>query len=139
MELLILGLILDNPSLYLSEVCEKIDELSGILVSQATVCRLLKRYGLTRKKVRQIALLRSDSLRGAFIAQALLYKPELFVWTSCDRRNCIRKFGYAFRGATPVFHRILVRGQRISAVAAISTDGLTDYRPYTQLCVIKSI
>ena len=127
MELLILGLILDNPSLYLSEVCEKIEELSGILVSQATVCRLLKKYGLTRKKVRQIALQRSDSLRGAFIAQALLYKRELFVWvdeTGCDRRNCIRKFGYAFRGATPVCHRILVRGQRISAVAAISTDGL---------------
>ena len=80
MELLILGLILDNPSLYLSEVCEMVEDLSGILVSQATICRLLKRYGLTRKKVRQVALQRTASLRGAFIAQALMYKLDLFVW-----------------------------------------------------------
>ena len=127
MELLILGLILDNPSLYLSEVCEMVEDLSGIVVSQATICRLLKRYGLTRKKVRQVALQRTASLRGAFIAQALMYKRDLFVWvdeTSCDKQNCIRKFGYAIKGGTPICHRILVRGQRISAIAAISTEGL---------------
>ena len=49
MELLILGLILDNPSLYLSEVCEKVEDLSGIPVSQATICRLLKKHGFTSK------------------------------------------------------------------------------------------
>lgn len=127
MELFILGLILDDPSLYLSEICDKVVELSGIRVSQATICRLLQRYGLTRKKVRQVALQRSDSLRGAFIAQVLMYKRDLFVWvdeTGCDRRNSIRKFGYAIRGETPICHRIFVRGQRISAVAAISTEGL---------------
>lgn len=51
MELLVLGVILENPSLYLSDVCEKIEELSGISVPQTTICRLLKGYGLTRKKV----------------------------------------------------------------------------------------
>ena len=127
MELFILGLILDDPSLYLSEVCDKVEELSGIQVSQATICRLLKRHGLTRKKIRQIALQRSDSLRGSFIAQALLYKRDLFVWldeTGCDKRSCMRKYGYAIRGETPKCHRILVRGQRISAIATISTEGL---------------
>ena len=53
MELLILGLILIlDPSLYLREVCEKVEkkvesekveDLSGIPVSQATICRLLKK------------------------------------------------------------------------------------------------
>ena len=43
--------------------------------------------------VRQVAIQRSDSLRGVFIAQALMYKRELFVWldeTGGDNRNCIR-------------------------------------------------
>ena len=103
---------------YLIEVCEKV---SGLVVSQATICRLLKRYGLTRKKIRQVALQRSDSLRGSFMTQVLLCKRELFVWvdeTGCDRRDCMRKYGYALRGETPEYHRILVRGQRISAIAA---------------------
>ena len=127
MELFILGLILKKPSLYLSEVCDKVEEMSGIQVSQATICRLLKRHGLTRKRIRLVALQRSDSLRGSFISQVLLYKRDLFVWvdeTGCDRRNCMRKYGYAIRGEAPKCHRILVRGQRISAIAAISTEGL---------------
>lgn len=127
MELFILGLILENSSLYLGEICDIVERMSGIWISKATICRLLKRHGLTRKKVRQIAAQRSDSLRGSFIAQVLLYRRELFVWmdeTGCDRRHCMRKFGYAIRGDTPTYHRILVRGQRISAVAAISADGL---------------
>ena len=70
MELLILGLILANLSLYLSEVCKKVEDLSGIPVSQSTICRLLKKYGLTRKKVRQIALQRSDTVdREIFVSK----------------------------------------------------------------------
>ena len=99
-ELFILGLIVDNPSLYLSEVCDRVVDLGGVQVSQATICRLLKRYGLTRKNVRQVALQRSHSLRGAFIAQVLMYKRDIFVWvdeTGCDTQNSIRKFGYSIR------------------------------------------
>ena len=127
MELFVLGLILENPCLYLSEIGKMVEDASGIRVSEATVCRTLKQHGFTRKRVRQVAAQRSDSLRGSFMAQVLLYRPELFVWmdeTGCDRRNCMRKFGYAIRGDTPTYHRILVRGQRISAIAAISSDGL---------------
>lgn len=36
----------------------------------------------------------------------------------------MRKHGYAIRGKTPVYHRKLIRGKRISAIAAISSDGL---------------
>lgn len=127
MELFILGLILEKPSLYLSEICDMVERVSTIKVSQATICRLLKRHGLTRKKVRQVALQRSDSLRGIFIAQALMYKRELFVCldeTGGNNRNCIRKYGYALRGETPKCHRMLVRGRRFSAIAAICTEGL---------------
>ncbi len=60
--------------------------------------------------------------------KVLLYKKELFVWldeTGCDNRTYIRKYGYyALKGQVPTCNRLLVRGQRISAIAALSTDGL---------------
>ena len=37
-ELLLVGLIYDNPALYLSEVCHKIKQTFGIEVSPSTVC-----------------------------------------------------------------------------------------------------
>ena len=55
------------------------------------------------------------------------FTPDHFVWvdeTGSDARHHIRKYGYALRGIRPVKHRVLARGRRISAVAAISTDGL---------------
>lgn len=61
------------------------------------------------------------------MAQALLYNKEMYVWldeTGCDRRNYMRKYGYALKGQVPQCHRLLVRGERISAIAAIATDGL---------------
>lgn len=34
------------------------------------------------------------------------------------------KFGYALRGEPPIYHHFLVHGKRVSAIAAISTEGL---------------
>ena len=36
----------------------------------------------------------------------------------------MQKYGYALRGQTPTCTRLLVTGERISAVSAISSDGL---------------
>ena len=51
------------------------------------------------------------------------------VWvdeTGCDCRDHIRKFGYSLKGLPPVYHRLLVRGHRISAIAAMTTEGLLE-------------
>ena len=37
-ELFVVGLILDSPSLYLREVCQKVHEIYGINVSPPTIC-----------------------------------------------------------------------------------------------------
>jgi len=58
---------MDNPSMYLAEVCQAIQDVLGITVSASTICRLLRRCGLTRKKIRQVALKRCEKLRGAFM------------------------------------------------------------------------
>ena len=126
-ELLVIGLILHSPTLYLSEVCQKAFELTGITVSAASICRLFKRYGITRKKVRQVALQRCYTVRGAFMAQCLMFKREMLVWTDetgSDSRNHIRKYGYSLRGMTTECHRLLFRGNRINAISAMSSDGM---------------
>ena len=55
-ELTVVGLLLDDPSMYLSEVCQKIVALTGIEVSPATICRVIHQNGFTRKKLRRVAL-----------------------------------------------------------------------------------
>ena len=50
--------------------------------------------------------------------------------TGCDRRNLIRRKGYSFRGKPAISHQLLVRGEHISVIAAISSQGLLDL----QLC-----
>ena len=48
-ELLVMGIITANPTLYLREVCQKVFEATNIVVSASTICRILFRNGLTRK------------------------------------------------------------------------------------------
>ena len=66
------------------------------------------------------------------MAEVLQYNMDMFVFvdeTGSDRRNQARKFGYAIRGEAPLYQRWLVtlRGHRISAIAAITTDGVSSY------------
>ena len=86
-ELLIVGLLFDNPSLYLSEICQRVTEVIGVKVSLSTVCRIIRRHGLTSKKVQQVALQRSVEFRAKFLAEVQLYSKEQLVWideTGCD-------------------------------------------------------
>ena len=39
-ELYILGLIYDNPALQLNEICNKVEEVTAVIVSGPTICRL---------------------------------------------------------------------------------------------------
>ena len=130
-ELTVVGLLLEDPSMYLNDVCQKMMMLTGIEVSPATIiCRIIHRNGCTRKKLHHVALQRSVECRGKFFAEILFYDVHQFVWVDeneSDHKNCMRKFGYALSGESPICHRILHRGRRISAIAAMSTNGLVAY------------
>ena len=79
------------------------------------------------KKVRQIAAHRCYILCDAFMAQCTMFTRDMFVWidkTGSDARDHIRKFGYALRGMTPTAHRLLARGQRVNAIAALTSSGV---------------
>ena len=126
-DLFVVGLVLENPCLYLREICKQVEEISGLSVSGPTICCLLRRYGLTRKRIQKVALKRQLEYRADFMAEILHYPREQLVWIDemgCDRRDAMRQYGYAIRGETPIYHRLEVRGQRVSAIAAISSDGM---------------
>ena len=126
-ELLVIGLVLENPSLYLGEICHNIREILGKSVSAPTVCRLLARHGFTRKKIQQVAKQRSEQLRAAFQVEVSCYSRAQLVWvdeTGCNARDHTRHYGYALRGQAPIYHRFLHRGKRVSAIAALAKDGI---------------
>ena len=49
------------------------------------------------------------------------------VWVDeagCGKKSAIHKAGYAQEGVTPEYHQKLVKGKRLSSVAAIPVDGV---------------
>ena len=67
------------------------------------------------------------ALCGAFMAHCTAFHSNQFVWvdkTDSDSRDHIRKYGYSIRGITPVSHRLMVRGTRVNAIAALSAQGI---------------
>ena len=49
-ELLVIGIIMENPTVYLEEICKRILSTTNITVAPSTICRLLRRYGITRNE-----------------------------------------------------------------------------------------
>ena len=75
----------------------------------------------------RVALL--EFCRQLYISDVSLYSPNMFVFgdeTGADRRNAIRKHGYSMRGKPLMSHQLLIRGERVSAIACISLAGLLD-------------
>ena len=131
-ELSIIGTVMQHPNMHLLEICKEIELLSGVSVSHSTICRLLKRYNFSRKKLQFIATERNPNYRAAFIAEVVSYPQEMLVWvdeTGCDMRATMRLYGYSLIGQRATCLHTYVRGKRISTIAALSTNGIiaTDF------------
>ena len=130
-EFYIMELVLERPGIYLREICFELYQLTGAVVSEATVCRFLKKVGFTRTKIQHVAIQQSKEFRARFIAEVQLYRADMFVFideSGTDRRDSLRKFGYSMRGKRTRSHKLLARGKHISVIAAMSTQGMLDYR-----------
>ena len=44
-----------------------------------------------------------------------------------DRRDAMRRFGYSLRGRPCIAKLLLVRGKRVSAIAALAVDSVLDF------------
>ncbi len=101
----IIGLIMAYPELHLSEIAEKVEEISGTTVSISTLCRLLARHGFTHKKIQHVALQRRVDFRASFMATASLFRKEMFMWvdeTGSNLKDMLRLYGYALCGERTV-------------------------------------
>lgn len=101
--------VLHQPGIYLHEVQNQLYCATGKLVHVSTICRTLSQLGLTRQKMRVIALQQSEELRLRFMAEISIFDPNMLLWideTGSDQRNCIRQYGYPLRRVTPVSHQL---------------------------------
>ncbi len=74
---------------------------NGTQASITTICRFLRSCSFSRTKIRNIALQRNEDQRAKYVAEVTLYTPNMFVFvdeTGSDRRDGMRRFGYALRG-----------------------------------------
>lgn len=97
----ILEIVLENPSIYLKEICKHISDNFGTVIAESTVCRFLQHNNFSHKKLSNIARQRNLGLRSYFMEECKSYTPEMMVFvdeTGCDRRSSMRKFGYALKG-----------------------------------------
>lgn len=134
--LICLELAIERPGIYLGEIRQQLLEETGTDVTECTISRFLHASGFTRQKMITTALQRSDLLRFEFLTDMSVYRghPELFVFvdeTGSDRRDTMRKFAYSIRGRPAIVSKLLVRGQRASAIVGMSCDGILDFTTST--------
>lgn len=70
------------------------------------------------------ALQRDDLLRNEFVTDVSLYEKEFIDETGTDSRDAIRTYGYSLRGKPLKAQKLFVRGEHISAIAAMSMNGI---------------
>ena len=128
-EMLILNLILKRPGIYLKEIQEELLLQLMIDVDESTICRFFHANGFTRQKLCLVALQRDAVLREKYTLDISVYRPDQLIFldeTGADQRNAVRRFGYSVRGIPMQKESLFVRGERMSAIAFISTRGVLD-------------
>ena len=135
-KMIIMETIIERPEVYMREIREILINETGTSVDPSTIWKFLHTSNITRQKMVLVAKQRSDFLRAEYLDDMQIFSghPEMLIFvdeTGKDRRNCMRRFGYSVRGMPPVSKKLLVRGQRVSAIAAMSTSGIIDCHTVT--------
>ena len=128
-QLTVLHLILQRPSIYLWELQQELYSMFGLEISVASLCNFLKKSNFSRKKMQLVARQMDQNLRTQFVTDVSLYNVDTLIFideTGCDRRNTIRRHGYGVRGKPVGCQKLLVRGERISVIVAMTVNGILD-------------
>lgn len=128
-EFYIIHLSLIRPGIYLRELQQELLHHTGRLIDTSTICRAMKRLGMTRQRIRHIALQRSELKRAEFSAEMNLFNTSMLIWIDemgSDQRNALRKYGYGIRGQPPQDYSLKFRGKRYSSIGIMTTEGVED-------------
>ena len=134
-QLFILNLVVSNPGIYLREIQAELSEMLMMNISLSSICKLLHKSGFTHQKLHCVALQQDIPLREQFTIDVSHYSPDMFVFideTGADRRNTLRKYGYSLRGKPATKKALLVRGERVSAIACMTINGILDVKTHKE-------
>jgi transposase len=116
-----------NPDYFLDELLGLLQKNRFISVHYTTIMRELERAGMSRKKLKRIALERDEERRASFIARMAQYQPEELGFldeTSKDERTTSRRYGRSKKGKRAQKKQVFVRGRRTTTEALLTTDGI---------------
>ena len=135
-QLFILELVVSRPGIYLREIQRDLNNFLMLDVSLATICKFLHRSGFTRQRLRRVAIQQDIFLREQYITDVSVYSPDMFVFideTGADRRDTLRKYGYSLCGKPATKKSLLVRGERVSAIACMTINGILDVKTHKEV------
>ena len=118
-QLTVLRLDLDKPGIYLREIQQELVWMFGLSISLSSLCNFPKKNNFTRKKMQLVASQRSEELRAKFVSDVSTYKDHFPIFiddTGSDRRNALK------------CQKLLVRGERISVIAAMTINSVIDLK-----------
>ncbi|MGB5972178.1 MAG: IS630 family transposase, partial [Nodosilinea sp.] len=128
-EQVVKDLVSATPDINLGELCQALNEQSGVSVSESTMCRVMKRLNLTSKKKAlhpsEKASERVQSLRREYWDDIRDIRVEdlVFIDESGVNLGLIRLFAWAMRGQR-AYGVQPKRGQNVSIVAGLSLSGV---------------
>lgn len=123
----VLYLVLERPGIYLREIRSELLSQLGLEITESALCKFLHKAGFTRQRLKTYAIQRDEVLRTQFASDVSLYSKEMLIFldeTGTDRRDTFRKKGYSLRGKPARSQKLLVRGEHISALCLMSTEGI---------------
>ena len=77
--LFLINLLLSRPGIYLRELQNKLCMQFGIVIHLSTICRGLRKLGLTYQKLQHIALQQSEPEGIKFIAEVMSVFPNTMI------------------------------------------------------------
>ena len=120
----ILYLVLDRPGIYLREIVTEVSTVLGLDITESAVCKFLKKAGFSHHKLATYALQRDDTLRAQYASDVSLYQRDSLLFIDETARDAVRKYGYSLRGKPLKCQKLLVRGEHLSCIVAMSMQGI---------------
>ena len=133
-QLLIIQLVIQHVGINLTDIRRELLYLSGVDLSESTICQFLYKHNFSRQRIRLVATLRDECLRQTYAGEVSMYKAHMIIFvdeTGIDARDKIRKYAYGVGGKPPVAQKLLIRGQHFSSIAIMSTARILDFQVVT--------
>jgi hypothetical protein len=123
----LIQLICRRPDWFLDKLLDLLQHNRFISVHYSTIHCKLVRCGVSHKKLKVIALERNEEHRMAFIHKMAQYEPEELGFldeTLKNNKTPSRCCGRATQNHRAEMKQVFVRGQRLSATALLTIDGV---------------